>query len=85
MLNVGEPTFIVSNDNSCTNLAVLANELESLDEAKSFVDRATNREIVDGDVLNNTLRIDDEQATAQANMSFLSESERLRALSQVRL
>jgi hypothetical protein len=46
-------------------LAVLLDELESLDGAENLVDGSTHREVIDGDMLNHSLGIDDEQPVRQ--------------------
>jgi hypothetical protein len=45
------------------NLTVLVNVLEGLHEAKSLVDAATDRSVVQGGLHKNALRIDDEETT----------------------
>ena len=45
-----------------THLAVLSDELEGLHQTQSLVHAAADREVVHGDVLDHSLRVDDEQA-----------------------
>ncbi len=45
-----------------SNLTDLVDELECLDESQSLVDRATDRQVVDGDLAQDALRINNEQA-----------------------
>lgn len=52
------------------DLAVLGNELEGLDESHDLLDRAADREIVDGDLPDLLLRVDDEE-TSQRDASLL--------------
>ncbi len=51
---------------------MLVGELEGLDQTKGLLDASTNGEIVDGDLPENSLRIDDEQA-AEGDAGFLEE------------
>lgn len=48
---------------SRADLAVLISELESLDETDGFLDVATDGKIVDGDLSEDTLGVDDEEAS----------------------
>ena len=46
-----------------TDLTVLSNELEGLDQSQNFIDVSANREVVDGHLVDLALRIDDEETT----------------------
>ena len=46
------------------HLAVLRDELERLDQTEGFVHAATHGQVVHGDLLDHTLRVDDEEAAA---------------------
>lgn len=55
------------------NLAVLVGELERVDQAERLVDRASNGEIVDGDLAEHAVGVDEEEA-AQRDAFFLDEN-----------
>lgn len=46
-----------------TDFAVLVNELESFDQAKSFIDGSADGKVVDRNLTHNLVRVDDEQAS----------------------
>ena len=54
------------------HLAVLVCELERIDETQGLVDTAANRQVVDGDLPQDTIRINEEQA-AQGNALLLDQ------------
>ena len=53
---------------SSFTLSVHVGELESLDQSQRLIDRATDREIIDGHLTQMTLAVNDEQA--QMNLSW---------------
>lgn len=54
-------------------LAVLLDELEGLDEADGLLDRATDGEVVDGDLTKGSLGVDEEETT-EGNALVLEEN-----------
>lgn len=51
------------------HFAVLSDELEGLDQTEGLIHTATDGEVVHGDLLNHSLRVDDEE-TAESNTSL---------------
>lgn len=54
------------------DLTVLGGELESVHESESLINRASDRGVVDGDLGNNSLRVDNEDST-ESNSLLLNE------------
>ena len=51
---------------------MLINKLEGFDEAKSFIDRATDRQVVDAEVTHDTLRRKYQDNIAQLPQQYLN-------------
>ena len=52
--------------------SMLINKLEGFDEAKSFIDRATDRQVVDAEVTHDTLRRKYQDNIAQLPQQYLN-------------
>lgn len=71
-LGVGLHSLAALRPAGRADLAVLLGELESLDETDGLLDIAADGQVVDGDLSEDALGVDDEQA-AQGNALFLDE------------
>lgn len=55
---------------SRADFTVFLNELEGLDESEIFIDVSSDREIIDGNVSDNSMRIDEESTSVSSTLSI---------------
>ena len=63
--------FLAGTPVSRTDFTMFIGELESLDKSEGFIDISADREIIDGDLTQDSFAVDDEKSTESYAIIFL--------------
>lgn len=72
LLHIGLDSLVSLFPSSRADLTMLISELESLDQAKSFINRSADRQVVDGDLSNDNLLTFRCSVSYNRNLAYLT-------------